>query len=185
MVTESLSFILIYGLVFSIFIKGLDRCFVEKLDDGIPTEGKPRHLLSNCHGGQNCTTDCPELIVQIVLAFKDGALFYEESIQVNHRHGGHGFGKHGQIGSKMTLCHSAKPVQFLFACRLRDWKLKRQRSFIVSRTQNNGIVCNELVMFSDDNGNSTVDVFTVQNCVEQNRRWCGIKKVDSLFSRIS
>ena len=25
-------------------------------------------------------------------------------------------------------------------------------------------------MFSDDNGNSTVDVFTVQNCVEQNRR---------------
>ena len=38
MVTESLSFILIYGLVFSIFIKGLDRCVVEKLDDGIPME---------------------------------------------------------------------------------------------------------------------------------------------------
>ena len=37
-VTESLSFILIYGLVFSIFIKGLDRCVVEKLDDGIPME---------------------------------------------------------------------------------------------------------------------------------------------------
>ena len=38
LVTESLSFILIYGLVFSIFIKGLDRCIVEKLDDGIPME---------------------------------------------------------------------------------------------------------------------------------------------------
>ena len=38
LVTESLSFILIYGLVFSIFIKGLDRCVVEKLDDGIPME---------------------------------------------------------------------------------------------------------------------------------------------------
>ena len=38
MVTESLSFILIYGLVFGIFIKGLDRCVVEKLDDGIPME---------------------------------------------------------------------------------------------------------------------------------------------------
>ena len=38
MATESLSFILIYGLVFSIFIKGLDRCVVEKLDDGIPME---------------------------------------------------------------------------------------------------------------------------------------------------
>ena len=37
-VTESLSFILSYGLVFSIFIKGLDRCVVEKLDDGIPME---------------------------------------------------------------------------------------------------------------------------------------------------
>ena len=37
-VTESRSLILIYGLVFSIFIKGLDRCVVEKLDDGIPME---------------------------------------------------------------------------------------------------------------------------------------------------
>ncbi len=86
MVTESLSFILIYGLVFSIFIKVLDRCVVEKLDDGIPMERKTCHLLRYCHGGQNCTTDCLELIVQIVLAFKDGALFCEESIQINHRH---------------------------------------------------------------------------------------------------
>ena len=59
MVTESLSFILIYGLVFSIFIKGLDRCVVEKLDDSIPMEGSHVIFSAIVMGGQDCTADCP------------------------------------------------------------------------------------------------------------------------------